>query len=173
MNVPNLHPHIVHFPIAGTFFLFIFSLIYLISKKEGARTALYWVLPFTTFWAIVAVTTGLLFEKFFPHPHEGRVHEIMELHQNLGLVIAALLLLLCLVAFLQWKKKIPGARILFFLGIFGVSVLVGITGYFGGELGHTFGLGVPKSEKADTEKACLPAPDHGPSHEGHDHSHSH
>src|SRR3990167_4722450 len=110
MELPNLHPLMVHFPIAGVFFLFLFTVIYWLFKKEGARTALNWILPFTTLGALAAVSTGLLFENFFPHPHEGEVIQIMELHKILGFVIAGLLLFLCLVAWLERKRRIPGGR---------------------------------------------------------------
>lgn len=158
MTFPNLHPQFVHFPIAGAVFLVALSFISLFFKKEKARVAARWLLPFATLGALGAVSTGLLYEKLFPHPHEGAVHELMELHENIGLVIAGLFLLLTFFAFLTRKKITRSVEVIFFLGALILVGLVGYTGYLGGELGHTHRLAIPSSEERPHSHSSSEAP---------------
>ncbi len=144
MNFPNLHPHAVHFPIAGAAFLGLFALVYLLFKREGARTAMLWLLPFTALGAVAAAGTGLLYEKLFPHPHGGGLHELMELHEALGLATAGALILTSLLVWILGKRGSRSLNAILLAGALSSAGLAALTGYYGGELGHTHGLATPE-----------------------------
>jgi len=175
--MPNLHPQIVHFPIAGGIFLLLLAAAWSLLNKESARTAALWVLPLTALGALGAATTGLIFEEFFPHPHEGEAFQLMELHETLGLVTAA-----AFVSFtaLIWIFKNKVSRIFRWaclLAALGLAGLVIFTGYLGGELGHTHGLAMPeeakKSETPPSPKGTPPEGAQEPHGDSHDHDHHH
>lgn len=155
----NVHPHLVHFPVALTLVLFFYECWWRWKKENGIPSPRGFLLALALLGAAGAVATGLLFEKFIPHPHEGIVDQIMERHEWLGYCILAGIALLNLFHYLERRKKIFG-RVYHWLLIL-MTAAVGYQGYLGGELGHTYGL-------------SLPAGEHPPSHlkqqeEGHHH----
>ena len=152
----NFHPHVVHFPIALTFALFFYELWCLLRKREANANTRNFLLGFVLLGAMAAVATGLFYETWMSHPHEGEVNEIMEDHESLGYIILGGILLLNVLNYFFRNKKwgVPAYRTLLTL----IALLVGYQGYLGGELGHTHGLSLPPGE-------------HPPSHLHHEHQH--
>ena len=173
MTMPNLHPQFVHFPIAGGIFFFLLLAVSFVFKKEGARTAALWILPLTALGALAAATTGLLFEEFFPHPHEGEAHALMDLHETLGLVTAGVFLLFSLLVWLFKKSSARIFPIALLIAAIGSASLVAFTGYLGGEFGHTHGLVVPEEKRASETTPSSETKEPGETQEPHGHSHDH
>lgn len=151
----NLHPHIVHFPVALILTLLVWE-CWAMFKKHETPPGRRFLLALALLGALGAVATGLFFEKFLPHPHEGIAHEIMERHEIIGYIVLGGMVLL---NFLHYKGK----RTLFRWLLGAIALLTAYQGYLGGELGHTHGL-------------SLPAGEHPPSHleqPSHQHRHGH
>ena len=140
----NLHPQVVHFPVALVFTLGIYELWFFFKKQETGTSARSLLLVIAFLGAAAAVGTGLWYEEFMPHPHEGVVHEIMEQHETLGWVVFGGLALLNIINFFLRTKKWnrPVYRMLLVLTLVGVATQA----YLGGELGHTHGLSLPEGQ---------------------------
>src|SRR3972149_7206570 len=101
-EMPNIHPLIVHFPIALlTSFLFM-ELLNFITGKESFRAAATWMLYLGTIGALAAVLAGLWAASTVEHPEE--VHEILLKHRNLGITVLALSVLLSV-----WRIYVRGS----------------------------------------------------------------
>lgn len=146
----NIHPLIVHFPIALFIASFIFRGLSQFIKRESLDSAARWSLWFGTLMAIVSLVTGLLAAK--QAEHSGAVHEIMELHEKLAWIVTGLGVLLCLGGFFADKitRGIFGKGVIFVLQATQV-VLLCWAGHLGGRMVYEFGVGtsIAQLEKAD------------------------
>lgn len=87
MEMKNVHPLFVHFPIA---LLLMSSLFYwsgTIFKNTGLMQAGRWSLYGGTVFGVISVITGL--QAAYSAPHDDTTHRIMLLHQNLAYGILA------------------------------------------------------------------------------------
>lgn len=143
-NLANIHPLLVHFPIA---FLSLFVLIDLIgtaTKKMALRQFAGSLLYLGTFFSVLTVIAGFSAAETVPHGHN--VHEIMEHHEHLGISILALSLALS-----AWRLRRPveGWGIYNLLSLVLAGILI-----FGADLGglmvYKYGVAV-KAVTVSTE----------------------
>ena len=132
----QLHPLIVHFPVA----LFITALgmeaLCLISKKEALRQAAYYNYLLGTLGGIAAVLAAWWDGQVLEHP-------IFYTHKTLAYWTAGLALACALILFLvQQRKSKKVFKIIFFTFLILTAVLVSLTGYYGGRLVYEYGVGV-------------------------------
>jgi uncharacterized membrane protein len=88
----NIHPLLVHFPIAFLSAFFALDLVGTLAKKAQWRTAASWLLYFGTVATVFAVISGFMAADSVAHGEN--VHDIMERLEQIGiaaLVIAVLL----------------------------------------------------------------------------------
>ncbi|GAB4256672.1 MAG: hypothetical protein Kow0065_05550 [Methylomicrobium sp.] len=158
----NIHPLLVHFPIAFLIGFFLLDLLGTLSNKESWRNAASAMLYFGTLGAALTVATGL--QAAGSVAHGGNVHEIMETHEHIGIAVLALSTLLSLWRILA--SSVPkGAANGFFLFLSAlVCVLIAFGADLGGLMVYEYGVAV--------EGAVDPVEAAGHEH-GHDHSHSH
>jgi uncharacterized membrane protein len=138
--VPNLHPLIVHFPIA----LFVTAVIcevlaYFRKSPLLSNTALLTACV-AAMGAIIAVTTGLLAEGIVPAFGEARV--ALESHETLGYLVLATSLTFAALKVASYLLKTD--RLLttqLSVGFAGV-VIAFMAAYEGGELVYKHGVGV-------------------------------
>lgn len=100
VHLANIHPLLVHFPIA---FLSLFVLIDFIgtaTKKMALRQFAGSLLYLGTFFSVLTVIAGFSAAETVPHGHN--VHEIMERHEHLGISILGLSLALS-----AWRIRRP------------------------------------------------------------------
>ncbi|MGY6216302.1 DUF2231 domain-containing protein [Methylolobus aquaticus] len=90
----NLHPMIVHFPIALLATFFLLELAGLGLHRPALRQVAAWMLYLGAAGAVVAATAGFLAAAEVPHG--GQVHEIMEWHQRLMVIVSVLAVVLAL-----------------------------------------------------------------------------
>jgi uncharacterized membrane protein len=138
--VPNLHPILVHFTIG----LFVISIVFdILSHFTNRRTlehAGWWNLVFAAAFSVITVASGLSAEDGVPHA--GGAHDLLELHETLGLITMGIILLLAI-----WRGLTRGElprkfrSIYLAMGIAGLSTIT-TGGFFGGELVYRFGIGV-------------------------------
>ncbi len=181
MQLPPLHPAIVHFPIALITLAVIADFIGYFRQSANARTVAWWSLVGALIGGSITVLFGYL--DMWRAALTPATHELIHVHLKVGWVIAVLLLLLTI---WRWRlranalanpttaRPIGGgylacAALLLFLTLF--------QGWFGGEIAYAHGAGSaaagqgvrPLSEAQRPAKAVADALSHLP-FMGHDES---
>lgn len=141
----ELHPRIVHFPIAFFILYFFLESSGIILKKDFLLKSALLILIIGIITALIAVLTGnqaqaaakLLFKN------SGEINEIIELHEEYATItLFYFSALLILRSYLVLKKKFVGniQYIFIALGLIG-CYLIYTTGIHGGELVFKYGIG--------------------------------
>ncbi|HYE35912.1 DUF2231 domain-containing protein [Methylocaldum sp.] len=143
----NLHPMIVHFPIAFLTGFFLLELIGAVFRWPGLRHAASWMLYLGALGAIAAAVAGLIAEDSVPH--SGAVHDIMEWHERLGLTIAGLSSALAIWRLMSRAhfSAMAEALHLFLAGI--VLTCIFFAADLGGLMVYQHGVGVKSLQQAD------------------------
>lgn len=148
IDLPHVHPMLVHFPIV----LFLLgSGIELIALLRGRDLAAHECLPNValsamTLAALAAIVTALFGDAALEHAAAlGFPIAPMEQHEELGWTTMSFFLAYGALYLLAWWRRFPlaGGRgwVWFLLSLAGV-VLVIVTAYFGGELVYRIGVNV-------------------------------
>jgi uncharacterized membrane protein len=197
-GMDNIHPVLVHFPIAFLSAFFALDVIGTLAKKTQWRSAASWFLYFGTAAAIFTVIAGLIAASSVAHGQN--VHDIMERHEHIGISILSLALVLSI-----WRMKsgalIRGGANGFFLILAALlCILIMLGADLGGLMVYKYGVAVKAApvpedsyghvhehnhEKADSpDQVAVPAHDqkaspipvdadnHVDAHP-HDHKHTH
>ena len=177
-GMENIHPLLVHFPIAFLSAFFAVDLIATIAKKSQWRNAASWFLYFGALSAIFTVIAG--FNAADTVAHGENVHQIMEHHEKIGISILSLALGLS-----AWRLK-TGALIScwansFFLALSALLFGLIIQGAdLGGLMVYQYGVAVKTAQTPVTDFTPEPSDTlvqpqaHEHEHEHHhDHNHSH
>ncbi len=138
--MPNLHPLIVHFPIALLLLSLILETIAFFRKSSGLSRAAWWNQIAGSAGLALTVTSGLFAENTVPIAGDARdLFERHELLAFLSAAIFALLLLWRIAARGNIPRQSPTAY--FVLLVAGVAcVLIGA--WYGGEMVYRYGVGV-------------------------------
>ncbi len=162
-SMENIHPLLVHFPIAFLSAFFILDLVGTLVRKQHWRDVASWLLYLGTVAAAFAVTAGLIAASTVAHSEE--VHAIMERHEHLGISVLSLAALLSL-----WRMKTKGViqsgANSFFLVLAGLlCVLMALGADLGGLMVYRYGVSV--------RAAMIPVADdaHPHNHDMHMHNH--
>ena len=135
-----IHPIIVHFPIALLCASVAFDVLARRWPTGSFRdTSLYCLLA-GVLSAALAVVTGGMEEELAERA--GAPESVLELHESLGTVTLVVFVVLLGWRFAMqwgWVKDIPSLTL--GLGAIGI-VMLALTGYWGGELVYTYGIGV-------------------------------
>ncbi len=173
IRLAELHPIIVHFPIALLITSVIMDVIALITRRRHLLYGATWVLAFGVAGALAAGLTGSLSEHS-AHIANAAASQILAMHQTLGFatgVVFAFLLALRLLwlspeilaaltpryagaqqVSIWLKGALPGLErrqlspllvSAYLLGSLVGVILLGLTGYLGGSLVYDHGVGVP------------------------------
>lgn len=138
---PNLHPLIVHFPIALLMASVLFDLAASWSRMEVFEKVAKWNLAVGVLAGIAAVVSGLLAEESVPQ--FPVIYETVERHEALAFVTLGVFAILFLWRFLKDGKFFTQWRAFYLvLAVVGILIL-GATAYYGGELVYKFGVGMP------------------------------
>jgi uncharacterized membrane protein len=142
--MPNLHPLIVHFPIALIFVIAACDFIGVVLKRKSFFEISMILSVFALLGAATAVTTGLLAEDTVWHTEAA--HEILEDHETAALIFLGFMVLYTAFRLFYRKKISDGFGWLsLVLAIVGCSI-VGYVGYLGGEMVFRHGTGVKQAE---------------------------
>jgi len=100
-SMDNIHPMLVHFPLAFLSTFFVLDVIGTLAKKQHWRNVASWLLYLGTVTAAFTVMAGFIAANTVAHGDE--VHEIMERHQYYGVSVLSLATILS-----AWRWKAGG-----------------------------------------------------------------
>jgi uncharacterized membrane protein len=151
-GMANIHPMIVHFPIALFNVFFLMELLGFLLKKEKLRGAASWMLYLGTLGAAAAVAAGIRAVSTLPHTEEA--HATMQAHRTLGIVVLALAILLSVWRLLAKERFSLKAQMIHLAVAFVMAGVMAFGADMGGLMVYKYGVAV----------AAVDQP------EGHDHS---
>ncbi len=159
-NIPNWHPLFVHFPI-GLFFgsIVLHGIGFFISKEEtrgNLRIAANWMLWSGAATTVFTLLSGWLASNIVAHNDES--HAEMIHHRNWAISASVIFFILTAWSIHHVRKGRTLPKLFYGLLLLG-GILLGITGYEGGELVFEHGMGVEPMEKMIGESH---------DHDGHD-----
>jgi len=160
-SMDNIHPMLVHFPLAFLSTFFVLDVIGTLARKQHWRNVASWLLYFGAAAAAFTVMAGFIAANTVAHGDE--VHEIMERHEHFGVSVLSLAALL---SAWRWKAGgvIQGGANSFFLILAGLLCVVMLLGAdLGGLMVYKYGVGVDAAQMQDA----------GAHEHQHDHEHQH
>jgi len=185
-SMDNIHPLLVHFPIALLSVFFVLDLVGTLAKQQQWRVVASSFLYLGTLAALLTVMAGFLAADTVAHGEN--VHAIMEKHEDLGMAILSLA-----TALSAWRLKHKGLFQGYVNGVFlALSALLCVLIVLGADLGglmvYRYGVavkavpvidGAHEHHHADdhqvVESIVEPMHEHTHSHQdghaGHEHSH--
>jgi len=160
-SMDNIHPMLVHFPLAFLSTFFVLDLVGTLAKKQHWRNVASWLLYFGAAAAAFTVMAGFIAANTVVHGEE--VHAIMERHEHFGIAVLSLATIL---SAWRWKNGgvIQGGANSFFLILAGLLCVVMLLGAdLGGLMVYKYGVGVDAAQMQDA----------GAHEHQHDHEHEH
>ncbi|MEE9554011.1 MAG: DUF2231 domain-containing protein [candidate division Zixibacteria bacterium] len=142
--MPNLHPMIVHFPIALIVVVAICDLIGIVSARRSFIQTANIVSVFAGVGAVMAVISGMLAEESIWHP--GPAHEILETHEMFGFIFLGVIIITVIFRLAIGDKIYDRFKWIGFILALIASGIVGYGGYLGGEMVYTHGAGVMEAQ---------------------------
>lgn len=138
--MPNIHPFVVHFPIALLTVAFLCDIAAMLTKNSTLERVGWWNQCVGGVSLLLAIVTGLLAKENVVMIQP--VESVIESHEQLAFLAA----ILC-IATLFWRaskrSRIPERNRGLFLLVYGVGVgLLWAAGLVGGELVFVHGVGV-------------------------------
>jgi len=155
----NIHPLVVHFPIAFLSGFILIDLIASLAKKQSWREVASWFLYFGTVTALFTLIAGFFAESSVKHG--GDVHAVMELHELFGIAILSLSAFLSLWRWIVKARIKAGANILYSLLslILGGCILLGAD--LGGLMVYKYGVAVEAVSNNDSLQEAFHEHKHG------------
>jgi len=135
----NVHPLLVHFPIALLNAFFLMELLGFLLKKEEMRVAASWMLYLGTLGAAAAVIAGVQAASTVPHLEE--VHAIMERHEWYGVTVLVLSSLLSLWRLVARGRFLAKAQLAHLVVAFITVAIMAIGADLGGMMVYKHGVG--------------------------------
>ena len=140
--LPNIHPLVVHFPIALFTTFFLLEVMAMISRSDRLYHAATWTLYAGIIFAVTAIMLGM--QAALSVPHGGIIHSIIDQHQSYATaatVIAVALAFWRTVAGDRLINLAPARWLHLFLASF-LVLLIFLTADLGGLMVFKFGVGV-------------------------------
>lgn len=165
-GLANIHPLLVHFPIAFLSAFFVVDVAGTLARKPQWRSVASWFLYFGTVAAVFTVTSGFIAAATLEH--EDNVHAIMMYHEYFGVTVLCLALLLSVWRVTSGGVKGVGANT-FFLMLSGLlCVFMALGTDLGGLMVYKYGVAV--EEAVQVPDAETHVHEHA---DGHKHVHEH
>jgi len=141
--IPNLHPLIVHFPIA-LITVSVFFNIAAVATRGRFLSRNFAILAHTLLWLSAVSVLPAVFlgwQAYNSVTHDDASHAAMLIHRNWALGTSVVLIILA--SWDVWRNKIDSHPVWWFVvAVIGAWSMVGITAWHGGELVYRYGLGV-------------------------------
>jgi uncharacterized membrane protein len=141
--MPNLHPFLVHFPIALLSVSFLFDVLSMITSRDELERTAWWTLLTGTLGLAAAVITGLIAENTVTIYESAREH--FETHEQVAFSAAALYAFL-----IFWRianrTRLPKRKSIYYVGLSLLGIaLIWVAAWYGGEMVYRFRVGVTPS----------------------------
>jgi uncharacterized membrane protein len=170
-GMANIHPLVVHFPIALLVMFFGVELAAAVFKQAPWRTVASGLLYLGTLTAAIAVYFGLQAAETVAHSEA--VHSIMEKHEDIGISVLGLALLLSFWRLFFKPHKQLGMQSIYLLCAMTLTILIALGADLGGLMVYHYGVSVNSSSNNQPPTESLaPSPATIPAHT-HDHHHDH
>jgi len=148
-GLANIHPLLVHFPIAFLSAFFVVDVAGTLARKPQWRSVASWFLYFGTVTAVFTVTAGFIAAATVPHG--GNVHEIMTYHKYFGVAVLLLAALLS-----AWRAKSGvirgvGANTFFLVLSALLCIFMALGADLGGLMVYKYGVAVQAVQIPDAE----------------------
>jgi len=143
----NVHPILVHFPIAFLVAFFVLEIIAVSTKNAWLRQLASGMLYLGAVGAVLAVIAGLVAASIVPHGE--KVHEIMEWHESLGITVAILSVSLAAWRFFAKAVFCAMAQALHFSIAAIILICITFGADLGGEMVYEYGVGVKNLQQTD------------------------
>lgn len=157
MNVPPIHPALVHLPISFVFLSVIADLCARLVKSESRRAAFRTV----GFWTLVAALIGGVLTIAAGYIDMDRAalapetHEFVDLHMTIGWALAVCLIILTAWRWLIWHRGQMTINTSYLAAGILVLGLTFFQGWYGGEMVYSYGAGVaPAGQGTETVQAA-------------------
>lgn len=150
----NIHPLLVHFPIALLSAFLITDLFGFLLKKEKLKHSASVMLYIGTVGAMATVASGLMAANKVPHAEE--VHFIMQRHKYFGITVLVISLFLSIWRYLLEETFSKTGQVIHFMLSILMVVVMSMGADLGGMMVYKYGVSV----------IAVPQP------QGHDHSES-
>ena len=143
-GIANIHPLVVHFPIAFLVVFLLMDVLGALFKKPSWQNLGAGLLYLGTIAAGAAVVAGLMAEETIEHG--ANVHQILQRHEFLGISV------LCLSAFLSLWRLLSGgiikgpANVVFIMFAVVLNILLIFGTDLGGMMVYKYGVGVEAVE---------------------------
>lgn len=144
----NVHPMLVHFPIAFLSGYFVLDLFGVAFHRPNVRRTAGWMLYLGAAAALAAASAGLFAGASVPHG--AAVHEVMEWHERIMLSVTGLAVFLAI-----WRAAVGGAfnstmanGLSLFIGVVMVA-LMAIGADLGGLMVYRHGVGVASLQRQE------------------------
>ena len=147
LDLPNIHPVFVHFPIALLCGFLLMEFIGSVTDKKCARGAASVMLYLGTLAAIVTFLSGL--HAAGSVGHDKVVHEVMSCHQSMALIVVILSIILSVWRLAVGEKFSTCWRTVHFIVGIILIVFVFATADKGGTMVYKYGVGVQSLQSAD------------------------
>ncbi len=140
--LPNIHPLIVHFPIALFTTFLIIEIISIIRRSERLYHAASW----TLFVGVVSAGTAIFFgmQAARSVPHGGIIHSIIDQHQSYAVTASGIALMLSFWRIIAGERlaTLAPPRWLHLLLAILMVILIFLAADLGGLMVYKFGVGV-------------------------------
>ncbi len=138
-HLQNIHPLVVHYPIALFSAAALFYLIAWIWKSRSFSTAAFFVLVLGTISAGAAVAAGLQAEEGVMISASVRDH-LLENHE--GLMITTLGISIFLTIWAVWRRPFPEKGRVVFMAVFlGLLIVMSVGADYGGRMVYDYNAG--------------------------------
>jgi uncharacterized membrane protein len=144
MNIPPLHPAVVHLPIALVFFSVLADVCARLAKAEPRRALFrslgFWSLVGGLAGAVLTIIAGYL--DLRRATLSAETQQFVDLHMDLGWMLGILLVVLTAWRWLIWHRGQMTINTSYLATGFLVLCLTWFQGWYGGEMVYSYGAGV-------------------------------
>ena len=142
--MPNIHPMMIHFPIALIITTLVVDVLGVALRKKSFTVAGTITTAGALIGAIVAVLTGLFAEDSSWIP--GAAHEILETHELFGFIALGVIAMMAVMRLALHDRLTGGLRwLMILMGTIATGVII-FGAYLGGEMVYNHGAGVKAAE---------------------------
>jgi uncharacterized membrane protein len=138
--MPNLHPVLVHFPIALLTASVAFDLCGIVLRRQELERSGWWTLVIGCAGLVLTVVSGLLAKESVTITQQAQGH--FDVHQQLAFAVAGVYALLLLWRIASRTRLPLGREWLFITLSLAGSLLLWLGAWHGGEMVYRFGVGV-------------------------------